>query len=216
MIENPFLTPPQIESGASRSWAMGFAFGFQGPDHSSMTPADIQPEDADAFDLGVLAGQDAAINGLSFAQSCVDLNSEGPSAPHLLVDGTVEGGIAVFSLLKNGFHLFGSIGEGLIAIVTLSIALETFSDDPDTALEERAGALQSLLQRMGIEDSMVLFIGGAVDLAAFGCELLLTPIFRTQSAAEAAARATGRAKWLVVSWRTDQSNSIDIVAAADG
>lgn len=215
MTQNPFLTPPQIESDASRSWAMGFAFGFQGPDHSSMTPADIQPEDADAFDVGVLAGQEAAINGLPFRQSCVDLHSEGPSVPHLAVEGGVDAGIAVFSLLKNGFHLFGSIAEGVISIVTLSIALETFSDDPGTALEERAAALQGLLQRMGIEDSMVLFVGGAVDLSAFGCELLLTPIFRSQEAAESAARATGRPKWLVASWRTDQSNSIDLVAGAD-
>ena len=49
MIENPFLTPPQVPSGKSESWSMGFAFGFQGPAESTMTPADIDPPDADAL-----------------------------------------------------------------------------------------------------------------------------------------------------------------------
>jgi hypothetical protein len=66
MIQNPFLTPPQVESPQSRSWGIGFAFGFQGPEQSSMTPANIQPEDVDAFNQGVLAGQGTAINGLSW------------------------------------------------------------------------------------------------------------------------------------------------------
>jgi hypothetical protein len=61
-VRNPCLTLPQVESPQSRSWAMGVSYGFQGPAQSSMTPAEIQPEDAGAFDEGVLAGQDAAIN----------------------------------------------------------------------------------------------------------------------------------------------------------
>jgi hypothetical protein len=77
-MENPFLTPPQVESPQSRSWGMGFAYGFEGPAQSSPAPTDIGPEDADAFDLGVLAGQDSAINGLALASSCIDLNVLGP------------------------------------------------------------------------------------------------------------------------------------------
>jgi hypothetical protein len=41
--------------------------------------------------------------------------------------------------------------------------------------------------------------------------LQLTSIFRSQEAAEAAARSSGRSKWLVVSWRTDQSGGVNVV-----
>jgi hypothetical protein len=187
---------------------MGFAFGFQGPEQSTMTPADINPEDADAFDQGVLAGQDAAIKGLPFAEPCVDLHSEGPSAPHLSVEG-FEGGIALFELIEGFFAR--AIAGGVLMVLTLSIALETFSDDPDAALEQQAAALQAVLQRLGIEGSMELFLGGAADKSILGCELMLTPVFRTQEAATASARGLGRPEWLVASWRTDQSGGIKIV-----
>ena len=209
MIENPFLTPPQVESDKSRSWALGFAFGFQGPEQSTMTPADIEPEDPDAFDLGVLAGQNAAINGLPLTSPCVDLNAEGPSVPHLAADGTIEGGLTLYSLIAHG--IAGGIAEGVLLVVNLSIALETFTDDPDDALAQEATALQGTLQRVGMRDSMQLFLGGAVDISVRGCELKLTSIFRNQEAAEAAARSLGRSQWLVVSWRTDQSGGVKVV-----
>lgn len=209
MLVNPFLTPPQIESPQSRSWAMGFAFGFQGPEESTMTPATINPEDADAFDQGVLVGQDAAINGLSLATPCVDLHAEGPSAPHLAATEGVEGGMALWSLIAHG--IAAGLSEGVVLLVTLSIALETFFDDPDVALGERAEALNQRLEEMGFEAPMELFIGGAVDTAQPGCELMVTPIFRSKQAATEAARATGRPQWLVVSWRTDQSGGVKVL-----
>jgi len=211
-IQNPFLAVPRVESPQSRSWALGFAFGFQGPAESTMAPAEIAPEDADAFDEGVLAGQDAAINGLEFPNTCIDLHSEGPSVPHLAVDGTIEGGLTIFEIAKGAFA--GAILEGVLMVVMLSISLETFSDDPDEALAAQAIALQRTLQRLGIENSMELFLGGAVDPSNFGCELMTTPVFRTLEAATASARGLGRAKWIVTSWRTDQSNSVNIVASS--
>lgn len=209
MLVNPFLTPPQIESPQSRSWAMGFAFGFQGPEQSTMTPATINPEDADAFDQGVLVGQDAAINGLSLATPCVDLNAEGPSGPHLAATEGSEAGMALWSLFAHG--IAAGLSEGVVLLVTLSIALETFFDDPDDALAQRAVALKGRLQKMGFEAPMELFIGGAVDKSQPGCELMVTPIFRSQQAATEAARATGRPQWLVVSWRTDQSGGVKVL-----
>jgi hypothetical protein len=214
MLQNPFLAPPQVESDSSRSWAMGFAFGFQGPEQSSMTPLEIQPENADAFDSGVLAGQDAAINGLTLANSCVDLHAEGPSGPDLAIHGSFEGIVAAFSAVKFGLHLSHVLAEGVVSVVTLSIALATTFDDAEASLQSQASALEALLQKMGIEASMALFIAGGVDESgsSVGCELLVTPIFRSQGAAEAAGHALGRQKWFTVSWRTDQSNSIDVVA----
>jgi hypothetical protein len=99
-------------------------------------------------------------------------------------------------------------------VVMLSISLETFSDDPGEALAEQAVALQRTLHRLGIDNSMELFLGGAVDPSNFGCELKKTPVFRTLDAATASARALGRPKWIVTSWRTDQSNSVRIVASS--
>jgi hypothetical protein len=212
MIQNPFLTPPQVESPQSRSWGMGFAFGFQGPEQSTMTPADIQPEDVDAFNQGVLAGQDAAINGLPFNQSCVDLHAEGPDIPEFAGDSIVEGGTLIWSIVKHGF--VPSLLEGVLLVVNLSIALETFSDDPETALQQEATALQQLLQRMGITNSMELFIGGGVDTSQRGCELKLTPIFRSKDPAVNSASALGRDKWFVASWRTDQCGGATIVASS--
>jgi hypothetical protein len=187
---------------------MGFAFGFQGPEESTLTPADIDPEDADAFDLGVLAGQDAAINGLSLSTSCVDLNAEGPSAPHLALTEGPEAAIAIVGVTHG---IAAALSEGVLLLVTLSIALETFFDDPDEALAQRAAALKGRLEELGFEAPMELFIGGAVDKDQPGCELMLTPIFRSEQAATEAARATGRPQRIVVSWRTDQSGGIKVL-----
>ncbi len=114
---------------------------------------------------------------------------------------------------EHGFS--ASLLEGVLLVVNLSIALETFSDDPDAALSIEAEALQQRLQGLGITSSMELFIGGGVDPEAFGCELNMTPIFRSQDAAVSAARALGRPKWLVVSWRTDQSAGVKLLASND-
>jgi hypothetical protein len=214
-LQNPFLIPPQVESPQSRSWGFGFAFGFQGPEQSTMTPADIQPEDADAFDRGVLAGQDAAINGLSLPQPCVDLNAEGGIGPHLVVDApdAVFWIADIVHAVKEA-SLAGGIGGTVIFFVNLSIALETFTDDPDERLAQAASALQAKLQEMGFNQSMELFLGGGVDTSVAGCELILTPIFRSKDAAVTAAKGLGRPHWLVVSWRTDQSGGATVVANA--
>jgi hypothetical protein len=82
MIENPFLVPPQVESPQSRSWAKGFVWGFEGPANSSLPQEDLTIEDSDAFDQGVLAGQNSAINGLELDHPCIDLNVEPPALSH--------------------------------------------------------------------------------------------------------------------------------------
>jgi hypothetical protein len=191
---------------------MGFAFGFQGPEQSTMAQADVQTEDTDAFNQGVLAGQGAAMNGLPFDQFCVDLNAEGPDWPEFGMDAVIEGGQMIWSIVKHGFAL--SLLEGVLLVVNLSIALETFSDDPETAIQQEATALQQLLQRMGITNSLELFIGGGVDTTQRGCELKLTPIFRSKDAATNSASTLGRDKWFVASWRTDQCGGATIVASS--
>jgi hypothetical protein len=217
MIENPFLTVPQIESPQSRSWEAGFLYGFQGPEQSSFAQEDVPTEDRDAFNSGVLAGQDAAINGLLLDNICVDLNVEPPSLAHFLTDAGTEAvftGFGIAHHIKNfGALVAGFTAEGIIAVINLSIALETFSDDPTTAITERAARLQESLAKIGIGNAMELFVGGGVDTASTGCELQLTPIFRDQAAAVTAAKAIGRQHWLVVRWRSNQSGGISVADA---
>lgn len=214
-MQNPFLTIPQVESDASRSWEQGFVYGFQGPAQSSLAQGDVATENADAFNQGVIDGQDAAVNGLDLAQSCVDLNVERPSLFHFAADAAAEGVFSAFGLTIKGIsHLAGGLAEGIIAVVNLSIALETFSDDPDTAIAERAQRLQAAMSDLGITTPLDLFLGGGVDLSVAGCELQLTRIFRHQADAEAAARALGRGQWLVINWRTDQSGGMRLVASS--
>jgi hypothetical protein len=189
---------------------MGFAFGFQGPEQSAMTPADIQPEDADAFNQGVLAGQNAAINGLSLPQPCVDLHAEGGFGPHLILD--VPEGLMWIKDLGEG--VAAGIGGTVIFFLNLSIALETFTDDPSERLAQAASSLQAKLQEMGFNQSsqsVELFIGGGVDTSQPGCELMLTPIFRSQDAATNSGKALGRNEWFVAYWRTDQCGGATIV-----
>jgi hypothetical protein len=207
MLENPFLTPPQVESPQSRSWGCGFAFGFQGPPASVPTPADV--EDESAFQQGVLAGQGAVSSGLDIIDNpCVDLNKEPPSALELAPSG-FEAITLGRELLEAAFAsaLFSSV----LLLADLSMALETHFDDPSEALQSRASALQNLLNGMGIGDSMELFIGGGIDFNIAECELKLTRVFRSASAARSAALALGRNSLVLVSWRTDQSGGMTLV-----
>jgi hypothetical protein len=211
-MDNPFLTPPQVESPQSRSWGLGFLYGFQGPAQSTMTPADIQPEDADAFDQGVLAGQDTAINGLPLSNTCLDLNVEGPSFSPEMASGLGEGAAALWELAHLAYA--GAILSGVLAVVELSMALETHFDNPNDKLRETATALQQQLASAGFSEGMQLFTGGGIDTTVAGCELQLTPIHRDQDAATAAASGLGRPEWLIASWRSDQSGGVTIVATS--
>jgi hypothetical protein len=213
MVENPFLTPPQVESPQSRSWALGFLYGFQGPAESSIAQSDVGAEDADAFDEGVLAGQDTAINGLPLANACVDLNVERPTFSAEMASGLTEAGIALWETFKGVFA--GGVLSGVMAVVELSMALETHFDDPDEAISRAGTDLQQQLANLGFSGSLELFIGGGVDINATGCELQLTPIHRQQEGAVNAASNGGRPQWLVASWRTDQSGGVTVVASSE-
>ncbi len=206
MLENPFLTPPQVESPQSRSWGRGFAFGFQGPPADMPTPADI--EDTDAFQQGVVAGQQATESGLDFGSDvCVDLNKESPTGIDL-----VPSGFEVITVGREVAHAAfgGAIFSAVLLIIDLSIGLQTHYDDPGEALQAAASALEQLLADMGINDSMELFIGGGVDTGVAQCELKLTPVFRSENAARSAAQALGRPKFLVVGWCTDQCGGMTL------
>jgi hypothetical protein len=220
MIENPFLTPPQVESEKSRSWAKGFLWGFEGPTTSSLPRDDLGIEDNDAFDQGMLAGQQTAINGLELDNSCIDLNVEPPALLHPFevknfpeaVDVVIEGGGLAVELFHVGAAAF--FGSGILLAVGLAVGLETFSDDPGTAIVERAAKLQEQMTEMGFGGNLRLFVGAGIDTTQKGCELKMTPVFRGQEDAQAAAVALRRSNWIVAAWRTDQSGGGTVVASA--
>ena len=148
MLDNPFLRPPQVESPQSRSWGRGLAFGFQGPPESMATPDTVEVEDADAFQQGVLAGQQAAIDGLEIVPDpCVDLNREPPAILDFAASG-FEALTVRREILKKAYG--GGIFSAVMLLVDLSMALETHFDDPGEALRTNAGSLQGLLAEMGI------------------------------------------------------------------
>jgi hypothetical protein len=220
MTENPFLTPPQVESPQSRSWAQGFLWGFEGPANSSLPQDDLSIEDNDAFDQGTLAGQSSAINGLEIDHPCIDLNVEPPALLHPLevknfpeaADVGLEAVATGVEIVEVGLAAF--FGSGILLAVGLSIGLETFSDDPGATISENATRIQGQLSQMGFTASFRLFVGGAIDLGQTGCELKMTSIFRQLENAKAAAMAMGRPHFVVASWRSDQSGGVDVVASA--
>jgi hypothetical protein len=80
--------------------------------------------------------------------------------------------------------------------------------DPSEAVTGQATKLAGVLADMGITNSMELFLGGGIDMNNAGCELKLTPIFRSLDGARSAAQGLGRPQFVVVSWRTDASGSV--------
>lgn len=214
MLQNPFLTPPQVESPKSRSWGRGFAFGFNGPPESVEPGTDFPAEDLDAFEQGVLAGQTAAIEGLQFFENpCVDLHREAPPDwPELAWSGLDAWSVLrdLGEIAKKGMG--GAIFGAVATFIDLSIALQTHFDDPEAALEDHARRLQQLFGEMETTSGVELFIGGAVDTNKRNCELQITPVFRNMDSAVSAAKAIGRpGPVLAVRWRTDQSGGAEVV-----
>jgi hypothetical protein len=163
-----------------------------------ITSENVEVEDADSFQQGVLVGQQAAIDGLEIVPDpCVDLNKEPPAILDFSASG-FEALVMRKEIIKGAFG--GALFSGVLLLADLSVALETHFDNPGEALQARAAALQSLLTEMGIADSMELFLGGGVEFDKTGCELKLTPVFRSLESARSAAQAIGRRGRLVVSW----------------
>jgi hypothetical protein len=113
MVNNPFLVPPQVESPQSRSWASGFLFGFQGPEFSVAAPSDLPIEDLTPFEMGSVAGQQAAVDGWPTIGQCIDLNVQPPSLAHFTADLIAEGGFTVAGIALVGVHVAGLFFEGL-------------------------------------------------------------------------------------------------------
>jgi hypothetical protein len=200
MITNPYLPSPS----ATAAWSQGFVRGLAGPEFSISPPSDLPPYEAAAFAEGLLAGQDGAINGIAFEESCV-LAEDSNEAGHLLSTALVAGETAIY-VAKWAFHLAGYV----VYLVELAITLPKHTLPPDQVLPSIGQPLVKTLVSYGIE-SMEFYSAAGIDATNPGCEILLSPLFRTLDQARNAALSMGRQEWLIASWRTDQSGSFKIV-----
>jgi hypothetical protein len=205
MIANPFLGTPQ-QSG----WAMGFAFGFLGPNFSDSPPAVIAPELIEAFNQGRLVGQQCAIDGIELSSSCVD-TAEEPVGEKLIVGGAhvFELGMALKDL-SSMEHLAGGIG-GLI-VLFIELTIPDFTPTPDEIMPTLAAKFTETLNSMGI-DSGEVFIGVGIDMAAKGCEAKLTNLFKTADQARQAVNAMNRPNSAVAHWQLNASGNLEIIEA---
>ncbi len=205
MYQNPYLPMPT----AANAWAEGFTKGFIGI--ASPEPSEnIMDIDIEAFNHGVLAGEEGASNGISLVNPCIATREE---------HGPVHGAELIISSahIAHGIWEAGHLAKlaagmaGIIfGLVELAISLPTYYTPPEKVLPEYVQPLVNELSLNGI-DSMELFIGAGLDFNVEDCELCLTPLFKSLEQAREAAIAMNRHQWLVARWRTDMSNSFMMV-----
>lgn len=209
MLQNPFLPAPS----AASAWAEGFTKGFAAI--SSPEPGEsVMAEDIDAFNQGVVAGEESARAGISLGDPCITASEEhGPLHGAEVVIGVahIAHGVWEARHLKN---LAGGFAGFVVGLIDLAIAGTAHTLPPEQVLPSLAQPMVDALVSYGIE-SMELFIGAGLDPtdAAVDCEIRLTPLFKSFDQSCQAAIAMNRFQWVVASWRTDQSNSFEIVGS---
>jgi hypothetical protein len=176
---------------------MGFAWGFVGPAFSSDPPLVIAPDQLDAFNEGVLAGQQAAIDGLSIDSSCVSL------AP--FVSDAAEA-------FMHDFHHFEKIStlialrkhfaHGAVEFFVLAFTLLIPGPPPLSATGEfadKAAALRDRLVELGLDQGS-LFLGAGIDESDKGCELLFSNLYTDIDSARSEVQDQGRPHWVLARW----------------
>ena len=205
MIENPFLPSPS----AASAWAEGFTKGFTAI--SSPEPGEnVTAEDIEAFNQGVAAGEESARTGISLGNPCIAASEEhGP----LHVPGMVINAAEIAHGVWEARHLRTLAGgmAGIVdALIELACTLPVHTLPPEEVLPSLGQPTVDVLASYGLE-SMELFCGAGLDATAADCEILLSPLFTSLEQARQAAITMNRFQWVVASWRTDQSNSFEIV-----
>jgi hypothetical protein len=204
MITNPYLPSPP----AAAAWSQGFVRGLAGSEFSISPPADMPPYEAAAFAEGLLAGQDGAINGIAFEESCV-LAEDSNEAGHL-ISTSVVAGETLQNIIRMAFRMSFHLAGHVVYLIELAITLPKHTMPPDQVLPNLGEPLVETLASYGVE-SMEFYCAAGLDATKSECEILLSPLFRTLDQARNAALAMGRQQWLIASWRTDQSGSFKIV-----
>lgn len=208
MLNNPFETIPFKEA----AWAEGFCKGIASM--SSPSPSDaITGEDFDAFNDGVSTGADVAANGIQLDDVCVPALEGSPGhGVGLAIDGA--------HVLHAGWearHLAGLSGA-FAGILLGVISLGTSANHALPADQVLPGLGQDITNKLASfgAGSLEIYCGVNLDLLSEDCTMSLSPLFLTlDQARDTAIEAVGADGWLVVSWRTDQSDSFRIVISSD-
>ena len=208
MIGNPFEGIPFKDA----AWAEGFCKGLAAL--TSPNPsASISSEDFDAFNDGVATGADAAANGIPFDSPCVAALEGSPGhGVGLTIDG--------IHILHSGWearhltHLSAAFAGLLVAVISIGTSAH-HSLPADMVLPRLGQEITEKLASFGA-GSLELFSGVNLDLSSEDCTMSMSPLFLSlDQARDTAIEAAGSDGWLVVSWRTDQSNSFRIVTSSD-
>jgi hypothetical protein len=200
MIVNPYFLHPT----KGNAWGEGFWVAFFR--RSAPAPSDlVSPDDYDAFNEGVVAGVAAAETGYPVPERCVSLLESEPSGVTVLTRGASLASDVV-KLLIHGV----SRSLGLVLSVVRLVSLETFYHNPADILSRASNELLDVMRTYGLS-SNAIYLGGGIDRSVRDCELQLTNFFPDLARAREAAQATGRPEWIIVSWRTDMSNSFEVV-----
>jgi hypothetical protein len=206
-MPSPTFTNPHLGLPTEAGWAMGFTWGFLGPAFSSEPPSVIAPDLVDAFNEGVLAGQQVAISGLPIEPACFSLAQETSSA----AEGFM-GGVHIIEALGVGNTAVGAIrgivavakavahgaAEGFVFVLLLLIP----GPPPLDPIQEfgRVGDnVRDQLNQLGLGGGS-LYVGAGIDESAAGCELLFTPVFTRLDDARQAVTSLGRTQWVIAQW----------------
>ncbi len=206
MTTNPHLGTP-TEGG----WAMGFAFGFMSPPFSKDPPLVIAPEQLDAFNEGMLVGQQVAIEGLEVENPCVSLSQE-PSPPVETFDHVLHKG-KLLKILGKDFikHVVRGASSAFVFLFLLAIPGPPLLS-PESMFAGITVSFREQLDLLGITRGDLFFSMG-IDEKITGCELLLsTRVFKNRAQAVDAALKMGRPKLLLAHWSIDLASSFEIVA----
>jgi hypothetical protein len=103
----------------------------------------------------------------------------------------------------------GGVAGILVASVELACTLPVHTLPPEDVLPGLGQPMVDKLAAIGV-DSMVFFCGAGLDPTATDCEIQATRLYTSLDQARDEAVAMKRLQWVVVSWRTDQSNSFRV------
>lgn len=182
-----------------------------------------------AYREGQRDGENWAAYGVPLENSCVDLSIESPDALPLLKfvgqAGRINNLPAAMAARSAGATLwesFMTLGAGGASVTSgfatlLGVALSTRDFRwPDESLpaDDVVELQQFLIQRGGAAE-VELYIGGGVDLAAEGCQLKLTNVFKSEDQVRQAIQAIGRQAWVVGRCRANISGGFEVFDFAE-
>lgn len=205
-LQRGFINDKQSVSPFSplaSAWVEGWVKGFSSNPPLAASDA-IDAASSSAFNLGIVAGEQSAANGIECASPCISVAEEHSGEP----------AVVEFEITSVSLDFLHAISHGLaglfVFVIELAVSLPHRAEDPAQVLPPLGDKLMETLGAFGLS-SWELFVGAGIDPIADGCEIRVTPLFKSADQAREAVMAMGRTPWIVASWRTDMSNSFKIV-----